>query len=81
MMESSRKVRQAGLGFHSKEYCHSRVAERIRIKGEHRQANNYFSHSGFLLPLQCLDIVELQKRIPKVWVVPVVSIFTFHDEP
>lgn len=42
------------------------VAERIRIKGEHRQANNYYSNSGLLLPVQCLDMVELQKLIPKV---------------
>lgn len=30
----------------------------IKIKGEHRQANDYFSNSGFLIQFHCLDIVK-----------------------
>jgi len=30
----------------------------IKIKGEYRQANNYFFDSGFLIQSQCLDTVK-----------------------
>lgn len=63
------------MGFMTKNIVTAEVAERIQIKGEHSQANNHHSNSGFLLPFQCLYTVELKKLIPKVWVVAILLFY------